>query len=168
MYTPMSRACAARLVMKSRVGGEPAMAARMVPPCAGHLSIPAAAAPVAVSIESRTIVVISLRTMRSPPGSMPQPTADTGGHDVFLPVAEADGIEGEPALAYPPLVEMNRRHALAELTRDLGGPRCGREHHVHERHAPRRLARNEHRLHAGQTGQRGREAPAPLGPPRLA
>src|SRR5215470_7633359 len=164
MYTPMSRACAAKLVMKSRVGGEPAMAARMVPPCAGHLSIPAADAPVAVSIESSTIVVISLRTMRSPPGSMTQPTADTGGHDVFLPVAEADGIEGETPLAYPSLVEMDRRYALAELARDLGGPCRWREHHVHERHAPGRLARDEDRLHPGQARQGGREAPAPLSP----
>src|SRR5215472_4994569 len=98
---------------------------------------------------------------------MTQPTADSGGHDVFLSVAEADGIEGETALAYPPLVEMDRRHALAELARDLGGPRRWREHHVHERHAPGRFARDEDRLHPGHARQRGGEAPAPLGPLRL-
>src|SRR5262249_17248587 len=112
MYTPMSRVWAAKLVMKSRVGGEPAMAARMVPPCAGHLSIPAPDTPVAMSIETRTVVVISLRTMRSPPGSMTQPPTDAGGHDVFLRVAEPDGIEGETPFAHAPLIEMDRRDAL--------------------------------------------------------
>src|SRR5262245_8274771 len=107
MYTPMSRACAAKLVMKSRVGGEPAMAARMVPPCTGHLSIPAPDAPVTMSIETSTAVVISLRTIEISSGSMTQPSTDVGGHDVFLPLAEPDGIEGEASLAHPSLVEMD-------------------------------------------------------------
>src|SRR5499426_15508 len=168
MYTPMSRACAAKLVTKSRVGGEPAMAARMVPPCAGHLSMPAPDALLTMSIETSTAaVVISLRTIEISSGSMTQPPTDAGGHDVFLPLAEPDRIEGEAPLAHPSLVEMDRGHALAELARDLGCPRRRREDHLHQGHAPRRLARNDHRLHAGQAGQRGREAPAALRPFRL-
>src|SRR5215813_6571540 len=150
MYTPMSRACAAKLVTKSRVGGEPAMAARMVPPCAGHLSMAAPDAPVTMSIETSTAGVISLRTIEISFGSMTQPPTEAGGHDVFLPLAEPDGIESEAPLAYPSLVEMDRGHALAELARDLGGPRRRRENHLHEGNTPRRLARDEHRLHAGQ------------------
>src|SRR5215469_11840270 len=164
----MSRACAAKLVTKSRVGGEPAIAARMVPPCAGHLPMLAPDAPVTMSIETSTAAeVISVRTIELSFGSMTQPSTEAGGHDVFLPLAEPEGIEGEASLAHPSLVEMDRGHALAELARDLGGPRRRRENHLHEGHAPRRLARDEHRLHARQAPQRGGEAPAALRPFRL-
>src|SRR5215467_9783151 len=168
MYTPMSRACAAKLVTKSRVGGEPAMAARTVPPCAGHLSMPAPDALVTMSIETSTAaVVISVRTIEISFGSMTQPPTEAGGHDVFLPLAEPEGIEGKAPLAYPSLVEMDRGHALAELARDLGSPRRRREDHLHEGNAPSGLARDEHRLHAGQAPYRGGEASAALRPFRL-
>src|SRR5215470_18316678 len=161
MYTPMSRAWAAKLVMKSSVGGEPAMAARIVPPCAGHLSIPAAKASL-VSIGTSRNVAISTRRMHFLLGSVAQAPANAGRHDVFLPVTQPDGIECQPAFVHAPLVEMDRRHAVAELTRDLRGAAGRRENHLHHRHAPGRLAWDQHRLDACDAGQRGRETHAAL------
>src|SRR5215467_12953332 len=101
----MSRACAAKLVTKSRVGGEPPIAARMVPPCAGHLSMPAPDAPVTMSIDTSTAAeVISVRTIELSFGSMTQPPTEAGGHDVFLPLAEPEGIEGEESRSHSSLV----------------------------------------------------------------
>src|SRR5439155_13184362 len=164
MYTPMSRACAAKLVTKSRVGGEPAMAARTVPPWAGHLSGAAPDAPDAVRIDSKRLVVTSLRTMVSPVLSVAQQPTDARGDDLFLPVVEPHGIERQTALAHAPLIEVDRRHAVAQTPRHLGRLRDRGEDELAERQPPRRLARDAGGLRAGEAGQRGGEAPAAIRP----
>src|SRR3979411_956555 len=146
----MSRACAAKLVTKSSVGGDPAMAARTVPPCAGHLSMPAPHAPDAVNIVSATIAVISLRRIAPPVLSGTEKPPDAGGDDVLLSVVESRGIERQSTLAQASLVQVDRRHALAEPARDLGGLGGRGENELDERQAPRRLAREHDDLDAIQ------------------
>src|SRR6266853_2129554 len=160
----MSRACAAKLVTKSSVGGEPAMAARTVPPWAGHLSMAAPHAPDAVNIVSATLAVISLRSLASPLLSVTQEPPDAGGDDVLLSVVESHGIERQSTLAQASLVEVDRRHTLAKPSRDLGGLGGRRENELDERHAPRRLAWEHDDLDAIQPLQCRREALAAIGP----
>src|SRR5437870_2736451 len=116
----MSRACAAKLVTKSSVGGEPAMAARTVPPWAGHLSMAAPHAPDAVNIVSATLAVISLRSIAPPLLSVTQEPPDAGGHDLLLADLEAapEAVPGDPIQGL--LHELLRRH-----------PRGRRHIHVH-------------------------------------
>src|SRR5207253_404553 len=160
MYTPMSRACAAKLVMKSRVGGEPAMAARTAPPWAGHLSMAAASAVAAAASmiaassrgvsrlsmgASRTFGLSCLFTCRSLlTGPAPRREARGEPPASVAPLALVLGLLGHEAVQgrhrsrdlflpdLEPAPGAVARHAVERLVHELLGrrPRGGRHVHV--------------------------------------
>src|SRR5437667_145368 len=142
----------------------PPSTSRTVPPWAGHLSMPAPHAPDAVNIVSATIAVISLRRIAPPVLSVTEKPPDAGGDDVLLSVVESRGIERQSTLAQALLVQVDRRHALAKPSRDLGGLGGRRDKEPEERQAHRRLAREQDDLDDNQPLQCPRLAPAALDP----